>query len=165
MEESPKEIVQLEHWGIPWSRRPDGRINQRPFGGHSFDRAVFAEDKTGFFEMHTLYDRLQKYTKVTRYDECYVTAIFTNQGAFCGVTAWDLASGEFFYIQGKALVIATGGACRMYGSLTLHLSGFALNPGKQMRNSHGNKRNMVHPEICRSLRSFHNVLRLHWRCI
>ena len=60
VEECPKELQQLEHWGILWSRRPDGRINQRPFGGHSFDIATFAEDKTGFFEMHTLYDRLQK---------------------------------------------------------------------------------------------------------
>ncbi len=125
VEESPKEIVQLEHWGIPWSRRPDGRINQRPFGGHSFDRAVFAEDKTGFFEMHTLYDRLQKfarvlqkYAKVTRYDECYVTSIMIENGVFQGITAWNLTTGEFFLIKAKALVIATGGACRMYNFTT-----------------------------------------------
>jgi succinate dehydrogenase / fumarate reductase flavoprotein subunit len=118
VQESPKEIVQLEHWGIPWSRRPDGRINQRPFGGHSFDRAVFAEDKTGFFEMHTLYDRLQKYAKVTRYDECYVTSILIENGVFQGVTVWNLTTGEFFLIRGKALVIATGGACRMYNFTT-----------------------------------------------
>ena len=118
VEESPGEIVQLDHWGIPWSRRPDGRINQRPFGGHSFDRAVFAEDKTGFFEMHTLYDMLQKYAKVTRYDECYVTSIMIENGVFQGVTAWNLTTGEFFLIRGKAMVIATGGACRMYGFTT-----------------------------------------------
>ncbi len=118
VEESPREIVQLDHWGIPWSRRPDGRINQRPFGGHSFDRAVFAEDKTGFFEMHTLYDMLQKYAKVTRYDECYVTSIMIENGVFQGVTAWNLTTGEFFLIRGKAMVIATGGACRMYGFTT-----------------------------------------------
>jgi succinate dehydrogenase / fumarate reductase flavoprotein subunit len=118
VEESPKEIVQLEHWGIPWSRRPDGRINQRPFGGHSFDRAVFAEDKTGFFEMHTLYDRLQKFARVTRYDECYVTSIMIENGVFQGITAWNLTTGEFFLIKAKALVIATGGACRMYNFTT-----------------------------------------------
>jgi succinate dehydrogenase / fumarate reductase flavoprotein subunit len=118
VQESPKEIVQLEHWGIPWSRRPDGRINQRPFGGHSFDRAVFAEDKTGFFEMHTLYDLLQKYAKVTRYDECYATSILIENGVFQGVTVWNLTTGEFFLIRGKALVIATGGACRMYNFTT-----------------------------------------------
>jgi len=118
VEQAPKEIVQLDHWGIPWSRRPDGRINQRPFGGHSFDRAVFAEDKTGFFEMHTLYDMLQKFAKVTRYDECYATSIMIENGVFQGVTVWNLATGEFFLIRGKALVIATGGACRMYNFTT-----------------------------------------------
>ena len=101
VEESPKEILQLDRWGIPWSRRPDGRINQRPFGGHSFDRATFAEDKTGFFEMHTLYDSLQKYASVTRYDECYVTSILIDNGVFQGMTVWDLTTGEFFLIRGK----------------------------------------------------------------
>jgi succinate dehydrogenase / fumarate reductase flavoprotein subunit len=118
VEEAPKEIVQLDHWGTPWSRRPDGRINQRPFGGHSFDRAVFAEDKTGFFEMHTLYDTLQKFARVTRYDECYVTSIMIENGVFQGITVWNLTTGEFFVIKGKALVIAAGGACRMYGFTT-----------------------------------------------
>jgi len=122
VEESPKEILLLEHCGIPWSRRPDGRIAQRPFGGHSYDRAVFASDKTGFAEMQTLYDTLQKYPNITRYDECYVTSILTNNNVFCGVTAWDLTSGQFFFIQGKALIIATGGACRMFGFTTYSLT-------------------------------------------
>ena len=122
VEEIPKEILLLEHWGIPWSRRPDGRIAQRPFGGHSFDRATFAADKTGFFEMQTLYDTLQKYSNVSRYDECYVTSILIKDNLFCGMTAWDLASGEFFLIQGKALIIATGGACRMFGFTTYSLT-------------------------------------------
>ena len=122
VEESPKEILQLDHWGIPWSRRPDGRINQRPFGGHSFDRATFAEDKTGFFEMHTLYDTLQKYASITRYAECYVTSILIDNGVFQGLVAWDLTTGEFFLIRGKALVIAAGGACRMFGFTTYSLT-------------------------------------------
>ena len=122
VEESPKELIQLDHWGIPWSRRPDGTINQRPFGGHSYDRATFAEDKTGFFEMHTLYDTLQKYTRVTRYDECYATSILIENGVFQGITVWDLASGDFFLIKAKALVIATGGACRMFGFTTYSLT-------------------------------------------
>ncbi len=122
VEEIPKELLLLEYWGIPWSRRPDGRINQRPFGGHSFDRSTFAADKTGFFEMQTLYDTLQKYDNVSRYDECYVTSIVIKDGLFCGVTVWDLTSGEFFYVQGKALVIATGGACRMFGFTTYSLT-------------------------------------------
>jgi len=122
VEEAPKEILLLDHWGIPWSRRPDGRIAQRPFGGHSYNRAVFAADKTGFFEMQTLYDTLQQYTNVSRYDECYVSSILIENNMFCGVTAWDLTSGEFFPIQGKALIIATGGACRMFGFTTYSLS-------------------------------------------
>ncbi len=122
IEEAPKEIIQLEHWGIPWSRRPDGRIDQRPFGGHSFDRAVFAADKTGFFEMHTLYDTLQKYARVTRYDECYATSILVEDSSFRGLTVWDLTSGDFFVLRGRALIIATGGACRMYGFTTYSLT-------------------------------------------
>ncbi len=122
VEESPKEILLLEHWGIPWSRRPDGRIASRPFGGHSYDRAVFAADKTGFAEMQALYDTLQKYSNITRYDECYVSSILTKDDIFCGLAAWDLAGGEFFFIQGKALIIATGGACRMFGFTTYSLT-------------------------------------------
>jgi succinate dehydrogenase / fumarate reductase, flavoprotein subunit len=122
VEAIPKEVRQLEHWGIPWSRQPDGRVAQRPFGGHSFDRATFAADKTGFFEMQALYDTLQKYDNITRYDECYVSSIVTHDGQFCGVTVWSLRSGEFFVVQGKALIIATGGACRMFGFTTYSLT-------------------------------------------
>src|SRR4030043_1192450 len=64
----PEEIRLLDHWGTPWSRRDDGRINQRAFGGHSYNRATFAADKTGFFEMQTLYDTLQKHANVISYD-------------------------------------------------------------------------------------------------
>lgn len=120
--EMPKEILSLEHWGIPWSRRPDGRIAQRPFGGHTYNRAVFAADKTGFFEMQTLYDTLQKFSNVVRYDECYVCSILIEDNSFRGVTVWDLTSGEFSFIQGKALIIATGGACRMFGFTTYSLT-------------------------------------------
>ena len=122
VQEAPKEILQLDHWGIPWSRRPDGRVNQRPFGGHSFDRATFAEDKTGFFEMHTLYDTLQKYARVKRYDECYATSILIDNGVFQGIALWDMTTGDFFLIRAKALVMATGGACRMYGFTTYSLT-------------------------------------------
>jgi len=122
VEAMPKEILLLEHWGIPWSRRPDGRINQRAFGGHTFDRAVFAADKTGFFEMQTLYDTLLKYARVTHYNECYVTSILLEDGEFRGLTVWDLTTGEFFLLRGKALILATGGACRMYGFTTYSLT-------------------------------------------
>ncbi len=120
--EAPKEILFLDHWGIPWSRTPEGRINQRPFGGHSYNRAVFAADKTGFFEMQILYDVLQKYSNVTRYDECSVFSILIKDNIFRGVTVWDLTHGEFFTMQGKSLIIATGGACRMFAFTTYSLS-------------------------------------------
>jgi len=114
----PGEIMQIDHWGIPWSRRPDGRIDQRPFGGHSFPRATYAADKTGFFEMQTLYDTLQRHAQVTRYDEWLATSIINENGSFKGFTALDLATGKFATFRGKALVIATGGACRIFGFTT-----------------------------------------------
>ncbi len=118
----PEEIKLLDHWGIPWSRRADGRVNQRAFGGHSYNRATFAADKTGFFEMQTLYDTLQKHANVARYDECYVHSLIIENGVFRGITVWDLTSGEFFFMQSKALIIATGGACRMFGFTTYSLT-------------------------------------------
>ncbi len=114
----PEEILQLDHWGIPWSRREDGLINQRPFGGHSFPRAVFAADKTGFFEMQALYDTLQKYAQVIRYDEWLATSLLVENGQYKGFTAIELGSGRFTSFRSKALIIATGGACRIYGFTT-----------------------------------------------
>ncbi|MFQ6103353.1 MAG: succinate dehydrogenase/fumarate reductase flavoprotein subunit [Candidatus Glassbacteria bacterium] len=117
-ERAPAEIIQLDHWGIPWSRRADGRIDQRAFGGHSFDRAVYAQDKTGFFEMQTLYDTLLKYRNAKRYDEWFVTSILIEDGQFKGITAIEMRTGKFCLILGKALVIATGGAGTLYGFTT-----------------------------------------------
>lgn len=114
----PGEVLQLDHWGIPWTRRADGSLESRPFGGHSFPRAVFAADKTGFFEMQALYDTLQKYADVTRYDEWMATSLLIEDGTFRGFTAVDLGSGTFATFNAKALIIATGGACRIYGFTT-----------------------------------------------
>lgn len=114
----PEEILLLEHWGLPWSRRPDGRVDQRAFGGHSFPRATFAADKTGFFEMHALYDALQQYGNVTRYDEWFATGLLTEDGTFKGVAGLQMATGHFQVLGGKALIIATGGAGRLYGFTT-----------------------------------------------
>ncbi len=118
VEAMPAEIQLLDKWGIPWSRRPDGRIAQRPFGGHSFPRAVYAADKTGFFEMQALYDTLLKYQNFTRYDESFVTSIQLRDGQFAGVTAIEMATGEFISFEGKALIICTGGTGRMFGFTT-----------------------------------------------
>lgn len=114
----PEEIMFLDHQGIPWSRRPDGRIDQRPFGGHSYPRATYAADKTGFFEMQTLYDALTRYDCVTRYDEWFATSILTNDGQFSGLTALDMRTGEFHVIKGKSLIICTGGIGRISGFTT-----------------------------------------------
>ncbi len=118
VEKAPEAIYQLDRWGLPWSRTPDGRIQQRPFGGHSFPRATMAADKTGFFEMQTLYDTLQQYDNFTRYDEVFVTSIVTEGGEFNALTAIDMATGEFLKIRGKALLIAAGGAGSLYGYTT-----------------------------------------------
>jgi len=117
--EMPKEILHLDHWGIPWSRTEDGRIAQRPFGGHSYPRAVFAADKTGFLEMQTLYDTLMKHTKkINRYDEGFVTSILIENNRFAGLTMIDMINGRQVLIRGKALIIATGGAGQIFGFTT-----------------------------------------------
>jgi succinate dehydrogenase / fumarate reductase flavoprotein subunit len=115
---APDEIRLLEHWGVPWSRREDGRIMQRPFGGHSFPRACMAADKTGFFEMQALYDTLLKYKNFTRYDECFATALLLDADRFAGLTLYDLPTGEFLVLRGKALLIASGGLGNLYGFTT-----------------------------------------------
>ncbi len=122
VELAPKEIRLLEHWGIPWSRRPDGRIAQRPFGGHSFPRTVFAADKTGFFEMQTLYGKLQQYDGWERYDEWFVTSIIVEDGEYRGFTVIDLSTGEMYLVRSKALILATGGGGRIYSFSTYSLT-------------------------------------------
>lgn len=114
----PSQILQLDHWGIPWTRREDGRIAQRPFGGHSYPRAVLAQDKTGFFEMQTLYDTLLKYNSVKHYNEHFVTSILVENNTFCGLTVIDMTSGQFKVIRGKALIIASGGGGTLFGFTT-----------------------------------------------
>ncbi len=115
---SPDEVRLLEHWGVPWSRREDGRIMQRPFGGHSFPRACMAADKTGFFEMQALYDTLVKYNNFKRYEECFVTSLLLEGGRFAGLTLMDAPTGEFYVLRGKALLIASGGLGNLYGFTT-----------------------------------------------
>ena len=110
----PSEIYLLEHWGMPWSRTEDGRIAQRNFGGYSFPRATFAGDRVGFFEMQTLYDTTRKFDNIHFFQEWYVTSLIVNHGVFQGVTAIDLKTGEFCAFKGKAGIVATGGAGRLY---------------------------------------------------
>jgi len=110
----PEEILRVEHWGVPWTRDQNGKIDQRPFGGHSFPRAVYAADKTGFFLMQTMYNTLQKYDNVTRYDEFFATSIEVEHGAFSGVTGLEMVSGEVYTISAKACIVATGGVGRLF---------------------------------------------------
>jgi succinate dehydrogenase / fumarate reductase flavoprotein subunit len=110
----PAEIRQMERWGTPWSRREDGRIAQRPFGGHSFDRATFAQDKVGFFEMRSLYDKLQEHENWTRYDETFVTSIVIQDEVFRGFTGIQLKTGALVYFRSRAGIIATGGAGQIW---------------------------------------------------
>ncbi|MCE4604489.1 MAG: succinate dehydrogenase/fumarate reductase flavoprotein subunit [Aeropyrum sp.] len=114
----PEEVRLLEHWGMPWSRRPDGRLATRAFGGHSFKRTLFAGDKTGFYEMHTLYNKLLQYDGWERYDEWYVTNIAVDEGEFRGVFAINPRDGDIYFFKAKAGIIATGGAGRLYNFAT-----------------------------------------------
>lgn len=118
VETSPKEILLLDHWGMPWSRYPDGRLMQRPFGGHTFPRATMAADKTGFFEVQTLYDTMMQYKNFDRYDEFFATSILYDNGQFAGITGIDMASGKFMVLRAKAMLIATGGLGTLYGFTT-----------------------------------------------
>ncbi len=115
---SPRELLLLDHWGIPWSRDEDGRIQQRPFGGHSYPRATMAADKTGFMEMQTLYDTLLQWPTFTRYDEVFATGILLDGDRFAALTVIDAATGELKVLRAKALLIATGGAGCLYGYTT-----------------------------------------------
>ncbi len=113
--EAPREIIQLEHWGMPWARRSDGRIAQRLFGGQSYPRACYAEDRVGFFEMSTLYDTSQRFDEIKIYDEWFMTSIIRSNGRFGGIVAFSLKTGEAGVFRAKAGVLATGGAGRVYG--------------------------------------------------
>jgi fumarate reductase flavoprotein subunit len=112
--EAPEEIVQIEHWGCPWSREPDGRLAVRPFGGMSVNRTVFAADKTGFHMLHTLFQTSLQFEKIVRYDEFFVTTLLVDDGRCAGVAAIDLRDSDVRCITGKAVILTTGGAGRIF---------------------------------------------------
>jgi len=115
---APEELRLLERWGMPWSRRADGRIAQRPFGGHDFPRATFAADKVGFLEMQTLYGAIQAFPNVHVHHEWYATSILKEADRFAGITAIELKTGNLVTVRAKAGILATGGAGRIYGFTT-----------------------------------------------
>ena len=112
--EAPAELIQLEHWGCPWSREPDGRVAVRPFGGMRIERTWFAADKTGFHLLHALFQTSLKYTSIRRYDEYFATTLLVENGRCQGVTAVELRSGMVQPVLAKAVIMCTGGAGRIF---------------------------------------------------
>ena len=114
VEQAPKEMLQLEHWGCPWSREPDGRVAVRPFGGMQRERTWFAADKTGFHLLHTLFQTSLRFDAITRYDEWFVTNLIVADGRCQGVTAIEIRTGQMSAIGAKSVIICTGGGGRVY---------------------------------------------------
>ena len=112
--EAPRELLQLEHWGCPWSRKPDGHIAVRAFGGMRKLRTWFAADKTGFHLLHTLFQRVLAYPDIVRYDEWFATTLVTDEGRVRGVVAIELATGRIETILADAVIICTGGCGRVF---------------------------------------------------
>jgi len=112
--EAPREMLQIEHWGCPWSREPDGHVAVRPFGGMKAERTWFAADKTGFHMLHTLFQTTLKYDSIARYDECFVTRLLVDDGRCQGVVAIELATGKTLAVTAKAVILATGGCGRVF---------------------------------------------------
>src|SRR5437588_4774233 len=116
--EAPVEIIQMEHWGCPWSRNPDGTIAVRPFGGMTTWRTAFAADKSGFHMLHTVFQTSLKYPQIHRHDEAFVTKLLVEDSRCVGVTAIDLKTGRLDAITAKAVILATGGLGRIYAFTT-----------------------------------------------
>ena len=114
VKEAPKELIQMEHWGCPWSRALDGTVAVRPFGGMKIERTWFAADKTGFHLLHTLFQTSLKYNNVIRHDEWFATKILVENGRCQGVTAIEMRSGMLKVIAAKSVIMCTGGAGRVF---------------------------------------------------
>jgi fumarate reductase flavoprotein subunit len=132
---SHQEMVQMEHWGCPWSRKPDGHANVRAFGGMQIERTWFAADKTGFHMLHTLFQTSIKYPSIKRFDEHFCVDLVVDDGRVQGVVAIEIASGEFRLIQSKAVIIATGGAGRVFRENTN--GGIVTGDGMALAYRHG----------------------------
>ncbi len=111
---APSELLQLEHWGCPWSREPDGRVAVRPFGGMRIERTWFAADKTGFHLLHALFQTSLKYDSIKRCDEWFATKLLVENGRCQGVAAIEMRSGLMQPILAKAVILCTGGGGRIF---------------------------------------------------
>jgi fumarate reductase flavoprotein subunit len=116
--EAPIEVIQMEHWGCPWSRDPDGKISARPFGGMTTWRTCFAADKTGFHMLHSVFQTSLKYEQIHRHDEAFATKLLIEDSRCIGVVAIDMRSGRLQAITAKSVILATGGLGRVYAFTT-----------------------------------------------
>ncbi len=114
VKEAPGEMIQMEHWGCPWSREPDGHVAVRPFGGMAIPRTWFAADKTGFHMLHTLYQTALKCTSIKWYDEYFVTKILVEDGRCQGVAAIEMLTGQIYALLARSVILCTGGAGRLF---------------------------------------------------
>jgi succinate dehydrogenase / fumarate reductase flavoprotein subunit len=118
--EAIETVYDLEHWGLPFSRTPEGKIAQRPFGGHTKEygkapvrRSCYAADRTGHMILQTCYQQCIK-NQVHFYDEYHVLDLLIEEGRCAGVVAICLASGELHTFHAKAVLFATGGCGKMF---------------------------------------------------
>ena len=116
-QEAPGDVYQLEHWGAVFSRTEDGRIAQRPFGAAGEPRTAYAADITGHVLVHVLYEQVMK-RDLQVYDEFFAWQLVENEGRCQGVICWDLVNGGLKTIGAKTVILATGGAGRLYQGTT-----------------------------------------------
>nr|CRH07192.1 Succinate dehydrogenase flavoprotein subunit [Candidatus Magnetococcus massalia] len=125
--EAPEAVLEMDRMGTPFSRLEGGHIAQRPFGAASFDRTCFAADRTGQVMLHTLWEQLIK-SGIHVYEECAIQHLSVVDGAVAGVVVYDIKNGEIFGLQGKAVLLATGG----YGRVFLASTNATTNTGDGM---------------------------------
>jgi fumarate reductase flavoprotein subunit len=129
------EMIQLEHWGCPWSRKPDGNVNIRAFGGMKIERTWFAADRSGFHILHTLFQTSTKFPAIQRFDEHFCLDLMVEDGRVQGAVVLSLSTGEFTAITARAVVIATGGAGRVFRQNTN--GGIVTGDGMALAYRHG----------------------------
>ena len=111
--EAPDRVIELEQWGALFSRTPEGKISQRPFGAHTYDRLCHVGDHTGLEMIRTLQEKVLT-IDATVYMETTVTKLFKKDGRIVGALAYTRESGRFIHFKAKAVVLATGGWGRVY---------------------------------------------------
>ena len=122
---APETIYELEHWGCPFSRTEDGRIAQRPFGGAGYPRTCYGADKTGLYILHTLYEQVLK-RAIPVLSDFFVTSLIVQGTDSYGIIGINLVTGRLETIVSHAVIIATGGAGRIYGRSSNALTSTAL---------------------------------------